>query len=237
MRVGGCYRRCSSLPCPLLHPLLLLHTPIVRNELCVEYCCSRIAKTESCVASKLAASSTQELLTPAHALFNWVVHEAIPFSVVESPTFQAFVSSLNPSFVLPLATRWVLSSCALILVRCLLGGCRSTSSLTQLQVDILSDTANMADVFFGATAVEMHYEQQAALVAQGQLPSLHACLVAAKQQTTPSQFADPSLLEELRAELRAATPHRHPSGYRLVLAGAAARAAAAGIQPSLAGWQ
>ncbi|KAJ9522531.1 hypothetical protein QJQ45_008380 [Haematococcus lacustris] len=39
----------------------------------------------------------------------------------------------------------------------------------------------------------MHYEQQAALVAQGQLPSLHACLVAAKQQTTPSQFADPSL--------------------------------------------
>ncbi|KAL6751490.1 hypothetical protein V8C86DRAFT_2439917 [Haematococcus lacustris] len=40
---------------------------------------------------KLAASSTQELLTPAHALFNRVVHEAIPFSVVESPTFQAFV--------------------------------------------------------------------------------------------------------------------------------------------------
>ncbi|GFH24834.1 hypothetical protein HaLaN_22697 [Haematococcus lacustris] len=74
----------------------------------------------------------------------------------------------------------------------------------KLQVDIQSDTANMADVFFGATAVEMHYVQQAgeamvskqdpaALVAQGQLPSLHACLVAAKQQTTPSQFADPSL--------------------------------------------
>ncbi|KAL6750638.1 hypothetical protein V8C86DRAFT_788861 [Haematococcus lacustris] len=62
---------------------------------------AEIAKTESCVASKLAASSTQELLTPTHALFNWVVHEAIPFSVVESPTFQTFVSSLNPSFVLP----------------------------------------------------------------------------------------------------------------------------------------
>ncbi|KAL6765629.1 hypothetical protein V8C86DRAFT_2455879, partial [Haematococcus lacustris] len=62
---------------------------------------AEIAKTESCVASKLAASSTQELLMPAHALFNWVVHEAIPFSVVESPTFQTFVSSLNPSFVLP----------------------------------------------------------------------------------------------------------------------------------------
>ncbi|KAJ9516130.1 hypothetical protein QJQ45_024556, partial [Haematococcus lacustris] len=29
------------------------------------------------------------------------------------------------------------------------------------QVDIQSDTANMADVLFGATAVEMHYEQQA----------------------------------------------------------------------------
>ncbi|KAJ9525331.1 hypothetical protein QJQ45_003299 [Haematococcus lacustris] len=72
------------------------------------------------------------------------------------------------------------------------------------QVDIQSDTANMADVFFGATVAEKHYEQQAggamvskqdpaALVAQGQLQSLHACLVAAKQQTTPSQFADPSL--------------------------------------------
>ncbi|KAJ9517606.1 hypothetical protein QJQ45_025078 [Haematococcus lacustris] len=53
-------------------------------------------------------------------------------------------------------------------------------------------------------AIEMHYDQQAggaavgnqdpaALVAHGQLPSLHACLVAAKQPTTPSQFADPAL--------------------------------------------
>ncbi|KAJ9509133.1 hypothetical protein QJQ45_001622 [Haematococcus lacustris] len=50
----------------------------------------------------------------------------------------------------------------------------------------------------------MHCEQQAggaavsnqdpaALVAHGQLPSLHACSVAAKQPTTPSQFADPAL--------------------------------------------
>ncbi|KAJ9514304.1 hypothetical protein QJQ45_012333 [Haematococcus lacustris] len=71
-------------------------------------------------------------------------------------------------------------------------------------VSLQSDTANMADVFFGATAVEMHCEQQAggaavsnqdpaALVAHGQLPSLHACSVAAKQPTTPSQFADPAL--------------------------------------------
>ncbi|KAJ9509294.1 hypothetical protein QJQ45_001746 [Haematococcus lacustris] len=65
---------------------------------------AEIAKTESCVASKLPASSTQNLPTPptpTHALFNWVVQEAIPFSVVESPAFQAFVAALNPSFVLP----------------------------------------------------------------------------------------------------------------------------------------
>ncbi|GFH33343.1 zinc finger BED domain-containing 1-like, partial [Haematococcus lacustris] len=65
---------------------------------------AEIAKTESCVASKLPASSTQNLPTlptPTHALFNWVVQEAIPFSVVESPAFQAFVTALNPSFVLP----------------------------------------------------------------------------------------------------------------------------------------
>ncbi|KAJ9532380.1 hypothetical protein QJQ45_010423 [Haematococcus lacustris] len=76
--------------------------------------------------------------------------------------------------------------------------------VTQFQVDLQSDTANMADVFYGATAIEMHYGQQAggaavgnqdpaALVAHGQLPSLHACLVAAKQPTTPSQSADPAL--------------------------------------------
>ncbi|KAL6749353.1 hypothetical protein V8C86DRAFT_2850316, partial [Haematococcus lacustris] len=130
MRVGGCYRRCSSLPCPLLHnqfgpikdgkrqclhcPAQLAATEVsnpthLRTHLLTSKKCgflsstaaAEIAKTESCVASKLAASSTQELLTPTHALFNWVVHEAIPFSVVESPTFQSFVSSLNPSFVLP----------------------------------------------------------------------------------------------------------------------------------------
>ncbi|KAJ9507192.1 hypothetical protein QJQ45_004800 [Haematococcus lacustris] len=71
-------------------------------------------------------------------------------------------------------------------------------------VSLQYDTANMADVFFGAMAVEMHYEQQAggaavssqdpaAMVAHGQLPSLHACSVAAKQPTTPSQFVDPAL--------------------------------------------
>ncbi|KAJ9530517.1 hypothetical protein QJQ45_012528 [Haematococcus lacustris] len=76
--------------------------------------------------------------------------------------------------------------------------------VTQFQVDLQSDAANMADVFYGATAIEMHYGQQAggaavgnqdpaALVAHGQLPSLHACLVAAKQPTTPSQSADPAL--------------------------------------------
>ncbi|KAJ9515137.1 hypothetical protein QJQ45_028938 [Haematococcus lacustris] len=76
--------------------------------------------------------------------------------------------------------------------------------VTQFQVDLQSDTANMADVFYGATAIEMHYGQQAggaavgnqdpaALVAHAQLPSLHACLVAAKQPTTPSQSADPAL--------------------------------------------
>ncbi|GFH10599.1 hypothetical protein HaLaN_05940 [Haematococcus lacustris] len=136
---------------------------------------ARQAKTESCVASKLAASSTQELLTPAHALSNWVVHEAIPSSVVESPTFQAFVHRL----CCRLATRWVLSSCALILVYPAAAvKAEVASRLAALpfvaitvdswsQVDIQSDTANMADVFFGATVAEMHYEQQAG----GAMPS------------------------------------------------------------------
>ncbi|KAJ9506908.1 hypothetical protein QJQ45_002472 [Haematococcus lacustris] len=52
-----------------------------------------MAKTESRVASKLPASSTQK-----HPTFTWVVQEAIPISVVESPAFQAFVEALNPSF-------------------------------------------------------------------------------------------------------------------------------------------
>ncbi|KAL6759244.1 hypothetical protein V8C86DRAFT_2579132 [Haematococcus lacustris] len=39
--------------------------------------------------------------------------------------------------------------------------------VTQFQVDLQSDTANMADVFFGATAIDMHYDQQAGGAAVG----------------------------------------------------------------------
>ncbi|KAL6751853.1 hypothetical protein V8C86DRAFT_3029891 [Haematococcus lacustris] len=81
-----------------------LRTHLLRSKKCgflSSTAAAEIAKTESCVASKLPASSTQKLPTPTHALFNWVVQEAIPFSVVESPAFQAFVAALNPSFVLP----------------------------------------------------------------------------------------------------------------------------------------
>ncbi|KAL6751434.1 hypothetical protein V8C86DRAFT_3106789 [Haematococcus lacustris] len=34
---------------------------------------------------------------------------------------------------------------------------RSFAAITLRRVDLQSDTANMADVFYGATAIEMHY--------------------------------------------------------------------------------
>ncbi|KAJ9507389.1 hypothetical protein QJQ45_006380 [Haematococcus lacustris] len=233
-----------------------LRTHLLRSKKCgllSSTAAAEIAKTESCVASKLPASSTQKLPTPTHALFNWVVQEAIPFSVVESPAFQAFVAALNPSFVLPsrysmsghmlleeyaavkaeVASRLAALPFVAITVdgwsqkqgaeHCLawcVAGSQETFMLDCVHTEADSVTAvyiaNMFDEViskhnlpttpsqYGATAIEMHYGQQAggaavgnqdpaALVAHGQLPSLHACLVAAKQPTTPSQSADPAL--------------------------------------------
>ncbi|KAJ9515835.1 hypothetical protein QJQ45_008714 [Haematococcus lacustris] len=245
-----------------------LRTHLLTSKKCgflLSTAAAEIAKTESCVASKLPASSTQNLPTPptpTHALFNWVVQEAIPFSVVESPAFQAFVAALNPSFVLP--SRYSVDLVALARIKAHVDAVRDmvkfwtrstfrasrllhfrgvhgigmglhlpcatrmhsaatmmeslevnkaalTSAVTdssyerpgldvkqqqrsasikedtlragfwddnkailqlmypvtQFQVDLQSDTANMADVFYGATAIEMHYGQQAGGAAVG----------------------------------------------------------------------
>ncbi|KAJ9522269.1 hypothetical protein QJQ45_008096 [Haematococcus lacustris] len=232
---------------------------------------AEIAKTESCVASKLPASSTQNLPTlptPTHALFNWVVQEAIPFSVVESPAFQAFVTALNPSFVLPsrysvgvvflycihLVASCLLHLVVLVLLACLhdtldlmllqmsghmlleeyaavkaevasrlaalpfvaitvdgwsqkqgaehclawcVAGSQETFMLDCVHTEADSVTAvyiaNMFDEVISKHNLQQGICNRDALVAHGQLPSLHACLVAAKQPTTPSQSADPAL--------------------------------------------
>ncbi|KAJ9523373.1 hypothetical protein QJQ45_005273 [Haematococcus lacustris] len=65
-------------------------------------------------------------------------------------------------------------------------GCDKTSSADE------KTTSVVYDVFSSQPPVRLSVCQYA-LVAHGQLPSLHACLVAAKQPTTPSQFADPAL--------------------------------------------